>query len=211
MIAAIAAEHRKGRRLFIGTTNLDASRPVMWNIGAIANSADPKAAELIHSVLLASASIPGAFPPVLISVEADGKKYDELHVDGGATTQVFLFPTGTDWRDITRRLRVKGKPDVYVVRNAALDPTYEPVKPALVPIAGRSISSLIRTQGIGDMYRIYLTTKRDGLDYHLTYIPPDFKVKSKEPFDLNYMRQLYDVGYEQGRSGKAWRKSPPGF
>ena len=106
---AIAAEHRKGRRLFIGTTNLDAGRPVMWNIGAIANSTDPRAPELIHKVLLASASIPGAFPPVLINVEADGKVYDELHVDGGTTTQVFVYPAGIDWKAVTRKLKVPGQ------------------------------------------------------------------------------------------------------
>ena len=86
MIAKIATEHRKGRRLFIGTTNLDAGRPVLWNLGAIANSLDPGAADLIHDVLLASASIPGAFLPVLINVRAEGETFDELHVDGGTTT-----------------------------------------------------------------------------------------------------------------------------
>lgn len=211
MIAEIAAEHRKGRRLFIGTTNLDAGRPMLWNIGAIANSQDPKATDLIHDVLLASTSIPGAFPPVLIKVKVDGKSYDELHVDGGTTTQVFLYPAGIDWRKITSHLKVKGRPDVYVVRNASLDPVYEPVKPDLIPIAGRSISTLIRTQGIGDMYRIYLGAKRDGLDYHLAFIPAEFDVKSNEPFDLNYMRQLYKLGHEHGKSGKNWHDAPPGF
>jgi len=211
LIAAIAAEHRKGRRLFIGTTNLDAGRPVMWNIGAIANSSDPRAADLIHQVLLASASIPGAFPPVLIKVEADGKVYDELHVDGGTTTQVFVYPVGIDWKAVTTKLKVPGRPDLYVIRNASLDPTYEPVKPKIVPIAGRSISSLIRTQGIGDMYRIYLSAQRDGLRYHLAFIPKEFDVKSEEAFDLAYMRQLYDVGHAQGKAGTAWSTTPPGF
>jgi predicted patatin/cPLA2 family phospholipase len=211
LINAIGAEHRKGRRLFIGTTNLDAGRPVMWNIGAIANSTDPRAPELIHKILLASASIPGAFPPVLINVEADGKVYDELHVDGGTTTQVFVYPVGIDWKAVTKKLKVPGKPDLYVIRNASLDPTYEPVKPKLMPIAGRSISSLIRTQGIGDTYRIYLSAQRDGLRYHLAFIPKDFDAKSEEAFDLAYMRQLYDVGYEQGKAGTAWSSTPPGF
>lgn len=211
MIAKIAAEHRKGRRLFIGTTNLDAGRPVLWNIGAIANSPDLAANDLIHDVLLASASIPGAFPPVLIKVKTDGEIFDELHVDGGTTTQVFLYPAGIDWRQVTRKLAVPAPPDVYVIRNASLNPVYDPVKPRLVPIAGRSISALIRTQGIGDMYRIYLGAKRDGLDYHLAFIPDEFDVKSDEPFDLDYMRQLYQVGYTHGKSGKHWHSAPPGF
>lgn len=211
MIAKIAAEHRKGRRLFIGTTNLDAGRPVLWNIGAIANSSDPAAADLIHDVLLASASIPGAFPPVLINVKTNGKIFDELHVDGGTTTQVFLYPAGIDWRQVTRKLAVPVPPDVYVIRNASLNPVYDPVRPGLIPIAGRSISALIRTQGIGDMYRIYLGAKRDGLDYHLAFIPDEFDVKSDEPFDLDYMRQLYQLGYTHGKSGKNWHSAPPGF
>ncbi|RST84792.1 patatin [Aquibium carbonis] len=211
VIAKIAAEHRRGRRLFIGTTNLDAGRPVLWNIGAIADSRDPRAAALIHDVLMASASIPGAFPPMLIKVEADGRMFDELHVDGGTTSQVFLYPVGIDWRKVTRKLKVPGKPDVYVIRNASLDPIYDPVKPKLLPIAGRSISTLIRTQGVGDMYRIYLGAQRDGLKYHLAFIPSEFDVKSSEPFDLAYMRKLYQLGYEQGLAGTAWHASPPGF
>ncbi|RST87409.1 patatin [Aquibium carbonis] len=211
VIAKIAAEHRRGRRLFVGTTNLDAGRPVLWNIGAIANSKDPRAAALIHDVLMASASIPGAFPPMLIKVEANGRTFDELHVDGGTTSQVFLYPVGVDWRKVTRNLKVPGKPDVYVIRNASLDPVYDPVKPRLVPIAGRSISTLIRTQGVGDMYRIYLGAKRDGLNYNLAFIPSEFDVKSSEPFDLAYMRKLYQLGYEQGVAGTAWHDSPPGF
>ena len=209
VIAAIAAEHRAGRRLWIGTTNLDAGRPVLWNLGEIANSKDPKAPKLIHDILLASASIPGAFPPVTISVEAGGKHFDELHVDGGTTEQVFLYPAGIDWRQVTARLKVPGKPNVYVIRNAFLRSDYEPTKQKLVPIASRSIAELLRTQGIGDLYRIYSNAQRDGLRFHLTYIPEEFDVKAKEAFDPAYMRALYDFGYQLGKSGKAWQSKPP--
>jgi predicted patatin/cPLA2 family phospholipase len=211
LIAAIAEEHRKGRRLWIGTTNLDAGRPVLWDIGAIANSSDPRAPGLIRDVLLASASIPGAFPPVLIKVDANGKTFDELHVDGGTTTQVFVYPAGVDWKAITTKLKAKGRPDLYVIRNASLDPTYDPVKPKIIPIAGRSIDALIRTQGIGDTYRIYAAAQRDGLRYHLAYIPKEFDLKSEEVFDLAYMRKLYELGYEQGKAGSAWHATPPGL
>ncbi len=92
MMETIAVEFRKGRRLWIATTNLDAGRPVIWNIGAIANSGAPGALELIHKVMLASASVPGAFPPVIIEVEANGNLYDEMHVDGGIISQIFVTP-----------------------------------------------------------------------------------------------------------------------
>ncbi len=166
----IAAEQRKGRALNIGTTNLDSMRPVIWRIGVIANSGRPDALRLIRQILLASASVPGAFPPVLIQVEAGGKKYDELHVDGGASSQVFLYPVGIDYDEVLDRLAVPGRPDVYIIRNARVDPMYEPVKNRFLPILGRSIDSLVWTQGLGDLFRIYLQTCRDGLNFNLAYI-----------------------------------------
>jgi hypothetical protein len=88
----IAEEHQHGRVLLIGTTDLDARQPVMWNMGIIASSKAPGALELFRGILLASAAIPGAFPPKMIRVDVDGKPYEEMHVDGGASTQVFLYP-----------------------------------------------------------------------------------------------------------------------
>lgn len=211
VMEAIAAEHRKGRRLWIGTTNLDARRPVIWNLGLIAASGRPGALELIHRVILASASIPALFPPVLIEVEAGGRRYDEMHVDGGTAAQVFLYPAGFDWRLVIQNLEVKGTPKVYVIRNSFLQPDWETVKPKILAIAGESINSLIRTQGIGDMYRIYLDCQRDGLDYNLAYIPEDFDLKPKEDFDPVYMGKLFDLGYQLAADGYPWEKAPPGF
>lgn len=210
MLAAIAAEYEKGRRLFIGTTNLDAERPVFWDITAIAASGDPKALELVHKIILASASIPAAFPPVYIEVEADGQRYDEMHVDGGTTTQVFLFPTELDWSEIADKLRVKGKSRVFVIRNSFLQPQWEAVEPRLVPIAMRSISSLIRTQGIGDIYRIYIEAQAVGIDYNLAHIPSDFQERPTEEFDPEYMEKLFDLGFEMAKDGYPWLKAPPG-
>lgn len=206
----VAAEYRRGRRLSIGTTNLDAGRPVIWNITRIAATDHPQALELIHKIILASASIPVAFPPVLIDVEADGQKFDEIHVDGGGASQVFLYPLGIDWRRVEDKLNVRGTPNVYLLRNARLAPNWTTVVPKVTKIAERTIGSLIRTQGIGDMYRVYLGAKRDGLDYHLAYIPSDFDEEEKETFDRNYMIKLFEVGYLQGKRRDAWAKFPPG-
>jgi hypothetical protein len=107
---------------------------------------------------------------VLFQVEAGGKKYDELHVDGGASSQVFLYPVGIDYDEVLDRLAVPGRPDVYIIRNARVDPMYEPVKNRFLPILGRSIDSLVWTQGLGDLFRIYLQTCRDGLNFNLAYI-----------------------------------------
>lgn len=211
MIAAIAREHRKGRRLFIGTVNLDAGRSVIWNLGAIANSDYPEKAELIREVLRASAAIPVAFPPVIINVEADGQQFDELHVDGGTGSQVFVYPAEADWREVTQKLKAQGTPQVYVIRNAFLDPDYRGIKRNVLPIASRTIDSLIRTQGIGDLYQIFTLCKRDGNEFNLAYIPPDFTEEPAEGFDPVYMGKLFELGYEMAIGGYPWQKVPPGF
>ena len=210
LVHAIAEEHTKGRRLYIGTTNMDAGRPVLWNIGEIAAVGGDLALETIRSLMLASAAIPGVFPPVYIEVSANGKDYEEMHVDGGTTTQINLYPVGFDWRSITDKFELNEPPDIYVIRNAKINPVYQPIKPRLLPITSRSIDSLIRTQGIGDMYRIYVSAMRDGIDYHLAYIPEEFTQNSTEFFDPVYMRALFDYGRIQGRTGTAWQDAPPG-
>ena len=212
VIEAIAVEHERGRRLFVGTVNLDVSRSVIWSIGAIAASNHPQKVDLIHEIMRASAAIPIAFPPVLISIEAkDGKQYDELHVDGGTGSQVFVYPAAIDWSEITKKLRVKGEPKVYVMRNSFLASNHLNTKRSILPIASRTIESLIRTQGVGDLYEIYALCKRDGNDFNLAYIPASFEVQPSEGFDPVYMTKLFDLGYQRGLHGYTWTKGPPGF
>ena len=193
------------------TTNLDARRPIIWNITKIAASGHPRALELIRDVLVASAAIPGAFPPVMIDVEVNGKKYQEMHVDGGASAQVFVYPPGLDIRARTSERQIVRKRHVYVIRNARLDPDWAQVDRAVFGILERTVTSLIQTQGVGDLYRIYLSAQRDGLDFNLAYIPETFTTPLKEPFETAYMRELFGVGYERAVKGYQWAKVPPGF
>ncbi len=211
VVDAIAVEHRKGRRLLIGTTNLDAERPVVWNIGEIADSGAPGALELIQKIVLASSSIPGAFPTVRIPVEADGAPYDELHVDGGTTSMVFVYPTGMEWDKVIAKLNVVGEPKLYVIQNFFVDPRWREVKPRIGPVAAYAMYTMIRNLGIGDLYRIYESAQRDGLDFNLAHIPADFCEKPEEIFDRAFMRKLYDLGYQLGREGYPWKKTPPGL
>jgi predicted patatin/cPLA2 family phospholipase len=211
MLEDIVVEHDKGRRLLIGTTNLDANRPVIWNIGIIAKSGAPNALKLVREIVLASSSIPGLFPPVYIEVEADGHRYDEIHVDGGTSSQVFLYPASLDMRWMMRQIGLKGKSRIFAIRNSRIEPDWETTKPKIFPILNRSISSLIRTQGIGDLYRIYLSAQRDDMDCNIAFIPSDFKEKSKEEFDPEYMSKLFDLGYQMAKNGYPWEKVPPGF
>lgn len=212
MLDAIAAEDAKGRILLVATTNLDARRPIIWNITRIAASGHPRALELVHDVLVASAAIPGAFPPVMIDVEVNGKKHQEMHVDGGASAQVFVYPPSLDI-DTARfeGRRIERERHVYVIRNARLDPDWAQVERATLSILGRTVTSLIQTQGVGDLYRIYLATQRDGIDFNLAYMPKTFTTQLKEPFETAYMRELFQVGYERAVKGYPWAKVPPGY
>ena len=209
MMEKFAAEHRRGRRLNVVTTHLDSMRPMMWQLSAIAASGRPGSLELIRKLILASASIPGLFTPVLIPVEADGERYDELHVDGGAATQVFIYPISVDFKEIIEKLEIQGRPKVYIIRNGRLDPQHEHVENKTMPIISRSLLSLTRTQGIGDLYRIYLETMRDGLEFYRASIPASFTMKEDEPFNTEYMRALFNVGYEAAKNGYPWEPTPP--
>ena len=206
MVAELAREYRRGRSLFVITTNLDAGRPVVWNITGIADSGHPDAPALIRKVLLASASIPGVFPPQYLRVQApNGRTYEEMHVDGGTSAQLFLYPSNADWRGLMDLFQVKGRPTAYLLRNSRIVTDYDPVRARLQNIAGRSVASLIRTQGIGDTYRITALANRDGVNVKLTWIPATaIRDPGDEIFDPVYMSALFDYGYQRAIEGNAW-------
>jgi hypothetical protein len=212
MLAAIARGHQAGRLLLIGSTNLDAQLPVIWNVGAIAASGHPRALDTVRRILLASAAVPGAFPPVMFDVTANGATHQEMHVDGGAFSQVFLYP-----RQVTelRRERLRrGQPVVpasaYIIRNGRLDAQWAAVDRRAMSIAARAISTMIASSGYNDVVRIWNTAQRDGIDFNLAFIPRDFTGTYSEPFEQAYMRALFDFGFDRARRGYDWAKQPPG-
>ncbi len=211
VMGKIAYEGSRGRILMLGTTNIDAARPVAWDITSIAASGHPKSLDLIRDIMLASASIPVGFPPVEIQVQANGQTYQELHVDGGVTHQVFAYPPGVDMSQAPKIFNLPKPPDIYVIRNAYLEPQWETVERKLFPLAARSISSLIRTQGIGDLDRIYYSTQRDGANFHLAYIPESFGESQEERSGIEYMRNLYQYAFDQAKAGYPWEGAPPGM
>jgi hypothetical protein len=210
MLDAIAREYRRGRLLLIGTTNLDIRRPVVWNIGAIAASGHPGALALFRDVLLASASVPGAFPPVFVDVEVGGRRFQEMHVDGGAATQVFLYPPSLDLRSAAEAGGAARQRTAWVVRNGRIDVESEPTGRNVFRIARRSVETLLHFSGIADIHRIYLTMQRDGVAFRLAAIGPGFDAPRDQPFDPQYMRALFEYGLAQGRTGSAWvERLPP--
>ena len=206
MFAAIAREYQEGRLLLVGTTDLDSQRPVIWNIGALAVSGKPEALQLFHKILRASAAIPGLFQPVMVDVELDGRKYQEMHVDGGAIAQLFLYPPSLEAGRLMKRER-----HAYIIRNARLDPDYAMAERRTIDIAGRAINTMLAASGHNDVLRTYFVSQRDGVDYNLAYIGSDFTAEKTGEFNQAYMQALYQYGYQQAKTGREWHKAPPGL
>jgi predicted acylesterase/phospholipase RssA len=207
----VAAEYAKGRFLLVATADMDARRPIIWDMGKIASYGGPAALDLFVNVMIASASIPVGFPPVMIDVEAGGQQYQEMHVDGGIMAQVFAYPAGISAQQMAEATGVQRDRSLYVIRNARLDPDWAQVERQTMSVGGRAVASLIHSQGIGDLYRIYATAERDGVDFNLGFIPSSFNEPHPEEFDNTYMRALYQEGYDIMLAGFPWLKVPPGF
>ena len=211
MLADLARAYDDGRILLIGSTNLDAQIPVVWNIGAIAKSGDPRALDLIRRILLASSAVPGAFPPVMIDVEFNGARYQEMHVDGGAFAQAFLYPRAIGDARAARRkqgLQVR-EARAWVIRNGRLGPDWASVNRRTFGIIGRAISTMIFASGVSDVIRMYRDTQQDGIAFNLAYIGGGFTRKLETPFEQAYMRALFAFGYDRARAGYDWAKRPP--
>jgi predicted acylesterase/phospholipase RssA len=209
----IAAAHRNGRRLFVVTTDLDAERSVVWNMGAIAVHAADKnggdaALNLFRNVLLASSAIPGGFPPVLIDVAANGKQFQEMHVDGGVGGQFFVAPAAVMAATSDYRLPATA---LYVVINTGLQPDFQIVNRSAPSILTGTVGAAVKVDTRLMIDRAYLAAKRSGVDFNIASIPADFNVPSRGPFDSGYMSALFQVGETLGKSATPFANEPPAY
>ena len=199
----IAAEHRKGRRLLIMTTDLDTERPVIWYLSAIAASSRPDRRELFIKILLASSAVPGLFPPVEIPVvAANGERYEELHVDGGVTAELVFVPPEMKLPMIEDK--VFGKPrsrNLYVIRNGKLVPEYRSSKLNALSLASRAVATMVKYQVVADIRALARDAKETGTNLYFNATPPSFDAVSRKAFDPAYAQRLYVVGSAVGRAG----------
>ena len=210
----VAEAHTQGRRLWIATTNLDADRLVIWNMGKIAQSGHPDALEIFHKIVLASTSIPGIFPPVMIDVDVDGQVYDEMHVDGGVKAQLFLNAETMNLVRLKEQYDKAGvipKWTVYIVRNAKVGPEPQHVPRKLSAISTRAMNSLLKSQGRNDMERIFVMGQRAEIEFNWTSLPREYIPATQAVFDRGEMNNIYKLGYERGLRGGDWRQRPPGL
>ena len=207
MLGAIAAEHARGRRLFIVTTNLDTQRTVIWDMGRIAAIKSTQALNLFRDVMAASASIPVVFPPMLIDAEANGHRFQEMHVDGGVTAPVLTLPEAFLLRNgaPARGLRM----NIYVLVNDKVERDFQLVPNSTIEIAARTSASVTKTQIRSVLYETYDFARRNNFGFNLTYIDKNLPSPTSFGFEAGYMRSLYQYGYDKAKTGDFWAKSPP--
>ena len=204
LLEAIAQENRAGRRLYVVTTNIDAQRTAIWDMGKIAASDDPGALELFRNILTASASIPGLFSPVLIDVEAKGRHFAEMHVDGGVTANVLIVPEAVLLSG-TPLFAPNARPKIYIVMNGKLAPEFEVVKDSNLPIVRRSFETSVRANTHNTLLASYQFIKRRNWEFNLAAIDSDYPQSQSSGFGTAYMRQLFEYGYQRGQSGQLWQ------
>jgi hypothetical protein len=211
VLQAVAQAHQNGRRLYIGTVDLDSQRFIIWNMGLIASSGHPDALPLFRKVMLASASIPIAFSPVFFDVEANGRRYDEMHVDGAVAANVFYGGALFSSRELRREAgREKSQEDIYVIHNGQLAPDTATTNRTITSIAWRSFQAASTSAVVGDLFRIYAHAMREGSEYHWITIDENVQLTNNETFDPVAMQKLYDIGYAAALAGPVWHRSPPG-
>jgi predicted acylesterase/phospholipase RssA len=207
LVAAIAAEYTKGRMLFVVTTNLDSQRSAIWDMGRIASLGTAAGLDLFRDVVTASVSLPVVFPPMLVNAEANGQRFQEMHVDGGVMAPVLTLPEAYLLRNAT--VGNKGHVQLYILINNKVEPEFQLIKNKTIDIASRASSSIVKTQTRSILYSTYAFASRKNYDFNLTYIEEGQPTSPSTGFDTAYMRRLFQYGYERARSNRLWSKSPP--
>ncbi|UVO40483.1 patatin-like phospholipase family protein [Bradyrhizobium arachidis] len=206
VMAQVARENAKGRRLLVVTTDLDTQRTAIWDMGKIAAVGTPEALKLFRDVMAASASIPLVFPPIMIEAEGQGRRFQEMHVDGGVTAPVLTLPEALL---LQGRLPGNAKMDIYILVNKKIERNFELVANSTIDVASRSLSAITQSQTRSIILSTYDFAQRNHLGFHLSYIERDYPAPPSEGFDTGYMRALYQYGYEKAASGQAWTSRMP--
>ncbi|MFZ4382637.1 MAG: patatin-like phospholipase family protein [Sandarakinorhabdus sp.] len=199
MLDEVAAEHRKGRRLYVGTTNLDNGVATVWDMGRIASSKDANRVQLYRQVLAASAAIPGLFSPVYIS-QSDGPP--TMHVDGSIKQALLFRSYMIDPRGANEHVWAIVNGKVSFVGNTALSGTNSG------SIIGRSVLEMLRTISYRAVARVYTMARNARAAYHLAYLPDADVEPSSISFEPAAMQRLFEAGRSIGAGGK-WQAEPP--
>jgi predicted acylesterase/phospholipase RssA len=202
MIDAVAREADKGRRLIVATTDLDKHETVLWNLGEVAQHGGAAARTLFRDVLVASASVPGVFPPVLIRVREDGREYDEMHVDGGVTTSVFSMPLIVGIQ--STELPVLRGANLYMIVNGQLARAPQTTRYNTIDILSNAFAAELTYKTREAIVDNIAASHRLGMQFRLTDIPVDYPQTSFIDFDQQHMQALFDYAADCAARGLLW-------
>jgi predicted acylesterase/phospholipase RssA len=201
MIQAIAREADKGRLLLVATTDVVTGMPVVWDLGAIAKNGGPNARTLFRDVLVASASVPGMFPPVMIRVNREGASHDEAHVDGSATVPFFVPPAfmqTPSTRDGSSRTAV------YVIINGSLGEAPQATRLTTRAILLRSIRAGLNHMLLTTLELTAANTQLRGVALQYSAVPAAHRRGGAYDFRADTMRPLFRYAYECAQAGRLW-------
>jgi predicted acylesterase/phospholipase RssA len=202
LVEAVAAESAKGRVLMVATTNLDTEEPVFWDMGAIASRGGPEARKLFIDVLVASSSIPGVFPPVMIQVEGPEGLYDEMHVDGGVTVPFFIAPEIAFVSDTTFK-GLEGT-NVHVIVNGQIDSLPRATPPNTLAMVLRSSNVALMRLARTELLVAGVFARSNGMKFEFTYLPRDYPVSGPMDFKPETMRTLFDFAAACAANAEIW-------
>ena len=208
LVEAVAREAATGRLLLVATTNVDTGETVVWDLGSIAMNGGQHAKALLRDVLVASASVPGMFPPVIIRIREHGALFDEAHVDGTASAP--FLDSGQPRSAATEGSTTSPRPTAvsYVIVDGRLSEEPRPVQLRFRAILSRSISV-----GLTHMMRTTLeltatSTEREGAHFEYAAIPSGYGNLAPLDFSASTMRTLFQYGYDCAHTGRLWISSP---
>ena len=202
LIRAVAREAGRGRLLWVATTDLDKEETVIWDLGAIAMRGGEPARKLFRDVVVASASIPGVFEPVLIHVQQGGRLYDEMHVDGNASASLFIAPAAAYFALLDQR-SLHGA-QVYVLINGQIIDAPETTPFKFGPIVARTFSVALKHMSRAQVVAVDQFAEKYRMSVRSTYLPFDYPQYSSADFRASTMRPLFDYGARCAQSGRLW-------
>jgi len=202
LIRAVAREAASGRLLWVATTDLDKEETVIWDMGAIAQRGGEPARKLFRDVLVASASIPGVFEPVLIRVQLGGRLYDEMHVDGNASTSLFVAPVAAYFALLDQRSLDGAR--VYVLINGQIIEAPETTPVKIGPIMTRTFAVALKHMSRAQIVAVDQFADKYRMSVQSTYLPFDYPKYSSADFRASTMRPLFEYGAQCAASGHLW-------
>jgi len=200
LLAAVAKEADKGRLLLVATTDFATGEPVIWDLGSVALHGGSNAKVLFRTILLASASVPGMFPPVTIKFRTAGGSREETHVDGGVTVPFFIAPAPKD----LAVFGAGGPPLVRIVIDGRLQDAPYAANRNAVSIFSRSVSA-----GLSRMTRTTLewtvdASRQRGISVDYAAIPASYPLHGTFNFNPDAQRALFQYASDCAAAGRLW-------